>query len=344
MANAAAPKWLRWEFWPYPVFYVPVYFLVLAHAVRCRSLTYFTLANPGVRHGGFVSYSKSALLMQLPEAYRPAMLKFDAVPAAEQVVAAMQAAGLQFPVVLKPDFGERGWKVEKINDVAALRNYLMQAPQPLLVQQFVAGPEEFGVMYVRYPGQRQGQITSLMQREFLTVVGDGKSTLDALMQQHERCRYYLPRLRRRHADSLHTVLAAGEQRILEEIGNHNRGTTFRNITPRISRQLTEVFDRLSEGLSEWYFGRFDVRAASLADLEAGRFQVMEINGVNSEPAHIYDPSMKLLQAYRDLFSHWNHIYRIARANKRRGFHPAAFRDTYRDVRRHLRLKKLNPNR
>ncbi|MCS6918128.1 MAG: hypothetical protein RMK52_06990 [Chitinophagales bacterium] len=343
LQQAARSKWLQWEFWPYPVFYLPVYFLVLAHALRLRSLAYFTAVNPGVPLGGFVSYSKSALLHQLPREQVPATLCLNEPKTADQILALMKQHSLQFPVVLKPDQGERGWKVEKISNTSQLEAYLRRAPWPLLVQQFAEGPEEFGVMYIRYPGEQNGRITSLMQRQFLSVTGDGQSTLEELLRRHERCLHYLPRMLRRHRSELQQVLPAGERKILEEIGNHNRGTMFLDISHRISPQLAATFDRLSAHLHEWYFGRFDVRAASFQDLEAGRFQVVEVNGVNSEPAHIYDPAMSLWRAYSHLFQHWTHIYRIARHNRQRGWKPASARFTWLQIRRHLREKKINPN-
>ncbi len=45
------------------------------------------------------------------------------------------------------------------------------------------------------------------------------------------------------------------------------------------------------------------------------FTLMEINGVNAEPAHIYDPSFSLLKAYRDIFSHMKIIYEISKQNR-----------------------------
>ncbi|MCS6990423.1 MAG: hypothetical protein NZL95_01005 [Chitinophagales bacterium] len=336
-------SWLRYEFWPYPVFYAPVYGLYLWHVLRLRSLSYFTLANPGTEFGGFVRYSKYGLLRQLPSEQVPTTLYLEHPTTAESIIQLMRQKGLHFPVVLKPDRGERGWQVEKISDEKQLGQYLSHAPWPLLVQQYVAGPEEYGVMYVRYPDSAQGRITSLMQRQFLTLTGDGTSTFDQLLLQHPRCRFYLKRLRRRYADLLNTVLPSGQQIILEEIGNHNRGTTFLDITHRVSPQLTAVFDRLSCHLKEWYFGRFDVRATSFEALEQGRFHVVEVNGVNSEPAHIYDPSMSLWRAYRDLFTHWNHIYRLARVNRQRGYKPAPAGQTLQQILQHLRSKRKNPN-
>ena len=45
---------------------------------------------------------------------------------------------------------------------------------------------------------------------------------------------------------------------------------------------------------------------------------MELNGAGSEPSHIYQPGASLWNAYKSLFFHWKVLFRISRANKKRG--------------------------
>ena len=54
---------------------------------------------------------------------------------------------------------------------------------------------------------------------------------------------------------------------------------------------------------------------SEADFLRGNIKIMELNGVFGEPVHVYDPDYSPVQAYKDLFSQWNLIYRISRMNK-----------------------------
>lgn len=338
------PKWLKWEFWPFEVFYLPVAFLVMVHALRARTLAYFTLANPGMRMGGFSSYSKYEILSQLSSKYLPKTILFDGVPALPKLLAQMQAASISFPIILKPDAGERGWKVEKITDEAKAAIYLQDAPQQLLLQEYIDLPEEYGVMYYRYPDAKSGRINSLMKRQFLSVTGDGQATLLELFQQNERCLYHLDRMKQKYRNELHRILPEGELKVLEEIGNHNRGTTFIDAHSLISDELITAFDNAGSTLHEFYFGRFDVRTASFEELIKGNFKVIEINGANSEPAHIYDPDMSLLKAYGDLFRHWNIMFRISMQNRRRGFHAPTTGALYKVVRQHLKEKKAHPNK
>lgn len=330
----------RWEFWPWRVFYTPVvcYWLVLSG--RARSLTFFTAANPRIANGGFLAYSKWDVLRHLPESLRPRTFAFrpDHFSPAE-VRNAMEERGFQFPVILKPDVGERGTGVARIDNDGDLQRYLAaieSSSLTLLLQTFVNLPLEFGVMYHRYPGQRHGQITSVVQKQTLTLRGDGRRTLAQLVRDHPRAWLYHDYFCRSLADRWEDVPPAQTAVPLGDLGNHCRGATFLDANDLIDESLTRTFDRISRYVPDFHFGRYDVKVASVDDLRAGRVQVLELNGVNSEPAHIYDPDMPLMRAYAHLFRHWRTLYWISRENHRRGipYVPAAV--LYRHLRAHLR--------
>ena len=337
-------KWLKWEFWPFWFFYIPVYFKIVIDGIRSGTLSYFTLANPGMKLGGFASYSKYHILRQLHSRYLPKSVLFYHEPTKQDVLQAMKENSISFPIILKPDEGERGWKVEKIMNEDGIDDYFLDVPDQLILQEYINYEEEYGVMYFRFPNEKSGTISSVMKREFLSVTGDGKSSLLQLMNQNERCLYYLPRMKKKFAGELNEVIPAGERKILEEIGNHNRGTTFLNAHELINDQLVKVFDEASSTLNEWYFGRYDVRTPSYEEMLKGNFKVIEVNGANSEPTHIYDPNMSLFKAYRDLFAHWNTIYKISKANRRRGFKTDKTGDVLAIIRAHQQEKKEHPNK
>jgi membrane protein DedA with SNARE-associated domain len=68
-------RWTRWEFWPPWLAYLPVVPYILFLAIRYRSLTLFTAANPGIPSGGFVGESKSDILGQLSSVPEFAVLR-----------------------------------------------------------------------------------------------------------------------------------------------------------------------------------------------------------------------------------------------------------------------------
>src|SRR5690606_36239354 len=120
----------RWEFWPRWAFYPPVVLYVLWLALRHRVLLGFTAVNPAIPGGGFAGESKSGILGGL--AGRPERVaRYTALPAAlpaEERVA--RAAAFQatlpaaWPLVLKPDIGERGSGVAITRTDAEVRAYL----------------------------------------------------------------------------------------------------------------------------------------------------------------------------------------------------------------------------
>jgi hypothetical protein len=69
----------------------------------------------------------------------------------------------------------------------------------------------------------------------------------------------------------------------------------------------------------FYFGRFDIRAESWDALkDQGRYMILEVNGVGGEPTHIYDPTISLLKAWKDLCKSWRIAADIAEKNIRSG--------------------------
>jgi hypothetical protein len=67
------------------------------------------------------------------------------------------------------------------------------------------------------------------------------------------------------------------------------------------------------------FGRIDLRVTSAAHLSRGEgLQVIELNGVTAESAHIYQPGTPLLTGYRAMFSQWALAFEIGQANARLG--------------------------
>lgn len=311
-------KIFKWEFWPFWLFYTPVYILYLWYSLRARSMIFFSATNPSMYMGGFVDYSKYDILMKIPDAVVPKTVLLETENALEEAKSEIQAGNFQYPLILKPDMGERGFGVQKIDNEEELERYFSNFKTKTLLQEFVDLPLEFGVLYYRYPDEDRGHVSSVVMKSFLTVVGDGKSDLQTLFQQSERAQYYEHLLLKQYKDRLDEVLPDGESLVLEEIGNHSRGTMFLNKNDLINDQLVDAFDRISKDIDGFYFGRYDLRVASIEDLYKGNIQVMELNGANSEPAHIYDPNMPLFRAYRFLFRHWKTIFTIGRLNHKKG--------------------------
>lgn len=314
---------LRWEFWPPWLFYLPLLPYLVHLAVRFRGLTVFTAANPGMPAGGFVGESKLEILQRLgldhPHALPVArVIDGDAQVRTAFVEAFRERHRLTYPLVLKPDVGERGRDVAIVRDAAAAQRYLAEHPDTTLVQAFAPG-REFGVFYYRFPGEARGRVLAVTDKRPVAVVGDGRRTLEALILADDRAVLMAEHFLETHAARLAEVPAAGERVPLVEIGTHCLGCLFLDGGDLLTPALEAAVDRLSQGYAGFHFGRYDLRTPSVEDFRAGHnFRVVELNGVTSEATSIYDPSNSLFAAYRVLMRQWYLAYAIGAANRDRG--------------------------
>ncbi len=313
-------KLLNWEYWPSKAFYYPVVPQILWQMLRSRHLCFFTAANPGIYTGGMGLESKYDTVLKIPERYRPRTLLFRAGESLDSLPHRLLVAGLRFPLVAKPDLGFRGLLVKKVDDEKALAEYLKRFPLDFLLQEYITLPEEVGVLYYRMPGEEEGTVSSLTTKEFLFVMGDGKSTVEALIRKKPRALLQLERIRATNPDVLQRIPAPGERANLGIVGNHAKGTRFINSKELIDKAICRTFDRISKEVGGFYYGRFDIKCENLESLHTGEgMKIIEINGTCSEPTHIYDPERGAYwSALRDIARHWRIIGRIARENHRRG--------------------------
>ncbi len=310
-------KFYQWEYWSFWYFYMPIYAYYLWLSLKARTMFFFTASNPLMELGGLMNYSKANVLKQIDNQYLPKIVYLESQADRAQVLTGLAAANISFPLVAKPDIGERGKSVRKIDDENALQNYLDETEGIVLLQEFILLPLEFGVLYYRFPNETSGHISSVVQKGFLTVTGDGKSTVRELLQQHSRGQLYLENITNLYPELVKKCPKNQEEVLIEPIGNHSRGTVFLNANHLINADLVRVFDTISQPIEGFSFGRYDFKVSSLEDLYAGKnIKIMELNGANSEPAHIYDPKNQLWRAYRDLIRHWNIIYQVSTRNHR----------------------------
>lgn len=325
-------KWrrlTRWEFWPAWLFNMPVVLNYLYLALRYRSLTLFANVNPGIEEGGFVGESKAAILTNLRGAGE-ALAQFATVAPNKvlterlaAIEAFCQMQGFSYPVVLKPDVGQRGAEVSVIRSVEEAEDYLTRNQGLVIVQEYAPGVE-YGVFYYRYPSEENGHIYSITDKQFPKLMGDGKTTLENLILNDQRAVCMAPYYLKLHQERLYEVPATGEQVQLVEIGTHARGAVFLDGQTVFTPELEAAIDRVSKTFEGFYFGRYDIRTPSVEDFKRGyNFKVVEVNGVTSEATHIYDPKNSLWTAYLVLFKQWRIAFEIGAQNRARGVAPVS---------------------
>lgn len=309
-------KIFNWEFWPFSILYFPVNFYFVWLAIRCRSFFFFTASNPTIDFGGMLGESKSSIFKLIPQEYLP---DYVFIQPHDLTGALAFAEKIGYPLICKPDIGERGKLVEKINGQHDLEQYLKKCPVPFLIQELIDYPLELGVFYVRHPEAQKGKVTSIVLKDFLDVTGDGKHTVGELLSFNKRAILQIDFEHERFIELLKVIPTAGEKVVVENIGNHCRGTTFYNANHQISEVLNNAIDRLAQSIDGFFFGRFDLRCRSFEDLaQLKHFKILELNGAGAEPAHIYHPGASLWKGYGDIFWHLNQLAQISRKNKQRG--------------------------
>lgn len=337
-------KLLSWEYWPVYIANIPTVLFWLYFALRSRQLFFFSVVNPVIETGGVLGESKSNILKRIPREHLPITLFLTKdAQVFPQVANLLKAQGISYPLIVKPDIGERGFLVAKIENEAALQAYFQQVNVAVLVQEFVDSPLEISVFYYRFPDAKEGTVTSVCLKKMLTVTGDGQSSIAELMQAYPRASLQLDRFKQDAPELLTKIPASGEEVLLEPIGNHCRGTTFLNGNHLIDDQLSEVFNAIGQQMDGIYYGRFDMKCTSVEALKMGKgFKILEFNGVAGEPAHIYDPAYPIRKAYADIFKHWSIIYQISKIQRSKGVQAMTWSEavhSYQNYRAYLQSAK-----
>ncbi len=336
-------KWTVWEYYPWWLANVPVYGIFLWFALRARHFFFFSNINPAIPLSGALGESKKAILDLVPEHLKPVTVFVPAGTSLDDVERFMRLAGIHYPVVAKPDVGERGFLVQKFDHPEALGQHLKRFQADFLIQEFLNYPMEATVLFHRFPDGSRFGITSVCTKEFLSVTGDGVSSVRHLMSRTPRSAFQVERFEREHPETLNRIPSAGEVMLLEPIGNHARGTKFLNANHLIGPELLNAFEPLCTRIEGVHFGRFDLKCDSVEALYRGEFKAMELNGVFGEPAHVYDPEYGAWRAYRDYARQWRILFELHRAQMRRGVRPTSYRKAFQIVRDYFRYKKRLQN-
>jgi membrane protein DedA with SNARE-associated domain len=361
-------RWIRrlhWEFWPPWIFYGPCALWYGLLALRHGSLSLPTAANPGMDGGGFIGESKNEILERLVagrEEARPFVVRTLRLPPAleggapdpaaaearwQDVASWLAREGLSFPIILKPDVGQRGSGVRLVRTEPEARDYLRSMPLAAVAQQYAPGPHELGVFWTRAPGEARGRILSVTEKFFPEVVGDGEQDLHDLILRHPRAVLQHKVFFRRHAEVLDWVPAKGERFPLVSSGNHCQGTMFKDGRRLASDALLARLDALADGCPGLHAGRFDLRAPDLAAVQRGEgFLIVEFNGATAEATHIYDPALGPLRgpfvAWGTLFAQWSLMFRLGATNRAAGHRPLGTKALWARWREYRRMQKWHP--
>jgi len=335
--RAWAMRWRRWthhEWWPTWTLYVPLLPIGVLLAIRHRSLRAPLMVNPAMPDSGIVGESKAAVLHRLVDA---PVLPWCILPAASpaQRLARMHRwmdeTGEQWPVILKPDAGERGSGVRLARHAQSAERWFSEHPRRAIAQRYHPGPCEVGIFWTRRPG-RPGRILAITDKVFPVLIGDGQHSVAQLVHYHDRYRMQEPVFLNRLGQAAAQVPALDEVIPLALAGNHCQGCLFRDGAELITPELEAAVDRWMARSPGIWFGRFDVRAPSRQAIQHGvDLAVIELNGLTSEPTALYDPSRSPFFAWSLLIRSWNEAWAIGAHHRRHGARPPILADVMRRI-------------
>ncbi len=316
------------EEWPDWAFRLPQWGMALYLALRHRSLTAISAANPYFEGGGLVGASKSQILGLLPKevsalvpAWIVARRHADTDKTVRDALSCMVQSKLSYPLVAKPDIGSRGKGVSLINDEAGLRAYITAYPmgERFILQTRCSQPVQATLFYARQPDEAKGRILSVTVKEILVVTGTGVRTLRELILENPRgarfAHLYLPKL----AAQWNDILPIGEIKPMSFAASRHQGAVMHDRSDLINDSMNLYWDGIARQIPEFHFGSFDVCASSLEDLVSGTdVHLLEIDGVGAEDPSVFNESTSTGDAYRTLWDRLSLAYDIGADNRRRG--------------------------
>lgn len=312
-------KFAEWEYWPSFMFYIPLLPYAFYLAVKARSFGFFSAVNPGIDGSGNGLESKYKTIQLLPSNYCPNTIYVEKGENIHDVLPKIATNNIEFPLIIKPDIGFRGLLVTKIKDEIELSVYLKKYNSiNLIIQEFIDYKNECGIFYHRIPGEKTGKITSVTLKKYLTVIGDGHSILSELILNNDRAKHYSEYISEINKNRLDVIPKLNEEIVLNTIGNHSKGTQFINGNHLINSDLLHLLDNLNTEIDGWYYGRIDIKYRNFEELlKSENLKIIEVNGVISEPTHIYDVETgSYFKALKSIKSHWKVIYTIGEKNKK----------------------------
>ena len=173
------PKWLN---------LIPMVVQWIWLGIRYRSFSLPSSANPGITSGGMVGEGKLeyfGTMGAIALAATAGHIGVENCPAldANAVIDRMRTAGLQFPIVAKPDIGWCGYGVRLLASQGELEDYLRRFPagETFLLQRYLPEPGEAGLFYVREPDAAAGRLIGILLRDYPAVTGNGIATVAELI-------------------------------------------------------------------------------------------------------------------------------------------------------------------
>lgn len=298
--------------------FLPIYIKTIKLGLKLNTPFFFSAANPSMNMGGLVS-SKMAILNQIPSKNIPKTILIQKSSHGNQqyLLKILKQNNLVFPLFAKPDIGERGWNARKINTISELIAYLKSTKQDTVIQEYINKKHEYNVHYYRFPNEKNGQITSLSEKIFLSVTGNGQNTLiDLIKKDVEILKFVNTEMyKEEFPKRANMIIPKGELVQISSTGSRGYGVIYKDLRHLINPILIKTYDNLSKDINGFYYGRYDIKAESFNDLETGKnIEIIELNGVFGCPNHAWSPMFTSAERKKTLIEHWDIVCKISIQN------------------------------
>lgn len=332
-------KLAHWKTWHHHVKYIPISPVWIWYCIRSGTPWFFTATDPSLTFGGFEGEGKREMYEQLPPGTYPKTTYISPGHSLDEIQKQITEAGFTYPFIVKPNVGMMGFMFRKISNPDQLKLYHQTISVDYLVQELVEYPLEVSAFYFRMPNEKKGTVSGFLKKEPANITGDGVSTIETLMLQHEGIKYKLDKLLDKQAEHKHIILPAGQKYYLTLASNRIQGGKLTPEDDKIDEKLQELFDWLSNYSGKFYYGRYDIKCNSIEELKEGKnFSILEFNGTGAGTQHIYTYDYNLWEAMGIILKHWKMMFRIARYNNK--YMGVAYWPFMKGL-RHLRWAKQN---
>jgi hypothetical protein len=269
-----------------------------------------------MRNAGFFGNTKTEMYASLPTSSYPTTLLLTATMTMEQVRESMMNIGFEYPLIVKPNIGERGEQLEKLDHEQDLIRYRNTYSFDCILQPFIDYDFECSIFCYRLQSSNPIRITSVVGKKFLQVIGDGQSSLEALINKDDRAYLQKESLAKKWHTNFKEIIPQDEVVILRPNANHSKGASFYNLNMANDTALQQIVDGWCQQMKGFRYGRFDIRCQSIEDLKASQYyKIIEVNGIGAEPIDMYIPGTSVWKSWKILIFHWRKMYQISRINE-----------------------------
>lgn len=308
-----------WQRWPALLYFSLTDQILRLHLRSRVGLRGLFKVNPGLPYGGLMDskFDRYSIFRSCEYAIPTILIQNPRNTDLEMLRQYLRREGIDGPIVAKPNLDTSSQGVNKFETPNELHAFLEGQDIEYIIQPYVEYPLEFTIYYYRLPGESHGEILDVTERVLPKIRGNGRSTVRELLAEKGELGGVISSFKDNISDeALDHILGYNETLQLSIAAGSSQGVLFADSRSLITPELRQRIDSISVNVSGFYWGKFDVKAASYDDLAVGRkLKLIEVNGVKAELNYIYDRNCSYEEARKGVLWQIELLYEIANRNK-----------------------------